>query len=78
MKISYIPKYHPTEGTVYRQTISIAKEENAKLFNGEFNEGINYGNAYTGNYVSSKIFGLDDYKKQLKRIIVANSVVLVK
>lgn len=78
MKISYLPKYHPTEGTVYRQTFRISQKENQNLFNGQFSIGLNYGNAYTGSYIASKIYNSPEYAKQLKRIVVANSVVIVE
>lgn len=78
MKISYLPKYHPTEGTVYRQTFRISQKENQNLFNGQFSIGLNYGNSLTGNYITSKIYNLPEYKGQLKRIVIANSVVIVE
>lgn len=77
MKISYILRWNPATGTAYRQTFRITEEENNILFNGQFKKGINYGNAYTGNYIASKIYNKPEYKKQLKRIIVHNSIVFV-
>lgn len=77
MKISYILRWNPETGTAYRQTFRITEEENERLFNGQFKNGINYGNAYTGNYIASKIFDKPEYSKQLKRIIVHNSIVFV-
>ena len=61
MKISYLPRRHPTDGTVYRQTFRITEEENA----------------YTGSHIASVICKVPGYKKQLKRIIVANSAIFV-
>lgn len=77
MKISYLPRWHPTDGTVYRQTFRITEEENAQLFSGAFRPGMNYGNAYTGSHIASVICKVPGYEKQLKRIIVANSAVFV-
>jgi hypothetical protein len=77
MKISYSLRWNPDTGTAYRQTFRITEEENKKLFNSQFKQGVNYGNAYTGNYIASKIFGLPGYEKQLKRIIIHNSIVFV-
>lgn len=77
MKISYNLRWNPETGTAYRQTFRITEQENKELFNGEFKTGINYGNAYTGNYIASKIFDKPEYKKQLDRIIVHNSIVFV-
>lgn len=76
MKISYILRWNPETGTAYRQTFRITKE-NKTLFNNQFKNGINYGNAYTGNYIASKIYNKPEYKKQLDRIIVHNSIVFV-
>ncbi len=77
MKISYKLRWNPATGTAYRQTFRITEEENKRLFNGSFKTGINYGNAYTSNYIASKIYNLPEYAPQLKRIIVHNSVVFV-
>ena len=77
MKISYILRWNPATGTAYRQTVRITEQENARIFNNEFKPGINYGNAYTTNYIASKIFGLPEYQKQLKRLIIHNTVVFV-
>jgi hypothetical protein len=77
MKISYNLRWDASTGTAYRQTFRITEEENKRLFNGQFQPGINYGNAYTGNYIASKIYNVPGYEKQLKRIIVHNSVVFV-
>ena len=77
MKISYILRWDPETGTAYRQTFRITEEENDLLFGGLFKPGINYGDADTGSYVASKIFDKPEYKKQIKRIIIANSIVFV-
>ena len=77
MKISYILRWDASTGTAYRQTFRITEEENKQLFNGQFKKGINYGNAHTGNYIASKIFNKPEYKKQLDRIIIHNSIVFV-
>ena len=77
MKIGYILRWNPETGTAYRQTFRITEEENKTLFNNQFKPGINYGNAYTGNYIASVIHNRPEYKKQLKRIIVHNSIVFV-
>lgn len=77
MKISYRLRWCPETGTAYRQTFRITEKENKTIFAGVFSPGINYGNAYTGSYIASKIFGIPEYEKQIKRIIVANSVVFV-
>lgn len=77
MKISYNLRWDPETGTAYRQTFRITEEENKRLFDGKFKPGINYGNAYTGNYIASVIFDKPEYKKQLARIIVHNSIVFV-
>lgn len=76
MKISYTLRWGPT-GTAYRQTIRITAEENHRIFGGSFRPGINYGNAYTGAHVASKIAGMPEYKNQLKRLVAANSIVFV-
>ncbi|MBQ1943720.1 MAG: hypothetical protein II346_01775 [Ruminococcus sp.] len=77
MKISYLPKWHPTSGTVYRQTIRISPEENRILFREQFAPGINYGNAYTGAHIAAAIHNLPEYSGQLRRIVSANTIVLV-
>lgn len=77
MKISYLPKWHPTDGTVYRQTVRITPAENQAIFGGQFRTGINYGNAYTGAHIAAAICNLPEYSGQLKRIVVANTIVLV-
>ena len=77
MKISYNLRWNRETGTAYRQTFRITEEENKRLFGGQFKKGINYGNAYTGNYIASKIYNLPEYAPQLKRITVQNSVVFV-
>lgn len=77
MKISYNLRWDPSSGTAYRQTFRITEEENRELFGGRFKQGVNYGNAYTGHYIASKIYGKPEYEKQLKRIIVHNSIVFV-
>ena len=77
MKIIYILRWDAATGTAYRQTFRITEAENKRFFNGQFKPGINYGNAYTGNYIASKIYNLPAYAAQLKRIIVANSAVFV-
>lgn len=77
MKISYRLRWDAETGTAYRQTFRITEEENKKLFDCKFKSGINYGNAYTGNYIASKIYNVPGYEKQLKRIIVHNSIVFV-
>lgn len=77
MKISYNLRWNPADGTAYRQTFRITEEENQGLFGGHFKPGVNYGNAYTGGYIASKIYGKPEYEKQLKRIIVHNSIVFV-
>ena len=77
MKINYIKRWNPETGTVYRQTFRITEEENKTLFNNLFLPGMNYGNAYTGNYIAAKIYSAPGYEKQLARIIVANSAVFV-
>lgn len=77
MKISYRLRWNPETGTAYRQTFRITEKENQTLFNNQFKPGINYGNAHTGNYIASKIYNKPEYKKQLNRIIVHNSIVFV-
>ena len=77
MKISYNLRWDPETGTAYRQTFRITPEENKTLFNNQFAPGINYGNAYTGSYIASIICNIPEYKKQLERIIVHNSIVFV-
>lgn len=77
MKINYILRWNPSTGTAYRQTFRITEEENQKIFGGQFRPGMNYGNAYTGAYIASRIYNLPEYAKQLKRIIVSNSCVFV-
>ena len=77
MKISYNLRWDPETGTAYRQTFRITPEENKKLFNDRFKPGINYGDAYTGGYIASIIAKIPEYKKQLDRIIVHNSIVFV-
>ena len=77
MKISYNLRWNAATGTAYRQTVRITPDENKKIFNNQFKPGINYGNAYTGNYIASKIYNLPEYKKQLNRLIVHNTIVFV-
>ena len=77
MKISYNLRWDPETGTAYRQTFRISERENITLFGGKFQPGINYGSAYTGGYIAGIIHGLPGYDKQLKRIIVCNSVVFI-
>ena len=77
MKISYNLRWDRQTGTAYRQTVRITEQENNELFNGQFKTGINYGNAYTGNYIASKIFNKPEYKKQLDRLIIHNTIVFV-
>lgn len=77
MKISYNLRWDPETGTAYRQTFRITEKENETLFNNAFAPGVNYGNAYTGNYIASVIYNKPEYEKQLKRIIVHNSIVFV-
>ena len=77
MKISYNLRWNPATGTAYRQTIRITDEENKRLFHGQFKPGVNYGNAYTGNYIASKIYNLPEYAAALRRIVIANSIVFV-
>ena len=77
MKISYNLRWCRETGTAYRQTVRITEQENNELFNGQFKTGVNYGNANTGNYIASKIFNKPEYKKQLDRIIVHNTIVFV-
>ena len=77
MKISYNLRWCAADGTAYRQTVRITEEENKRLFGGQFKTGVNYGNAYTGHYIASKIFNLPEYAPQLKRIIVHNTIVFV-
>ena len=77
MKISYNLRWNPKTGTVYHQTFRITPEENKKLFNNHFALGVNYGDAYTGGYIAGIIAKIPEYKKQLKRIIVHNSIVFV-
>lgn len=77
MKISYNLRWCRETGTAYRQTVRITEEENKRIFNNHFKPGINYGNAYTSNYIASKIYNLPEYKKQLNRLIVHNTVVFV-
>lgn len=77
MTVSYNLRWDPETGTAYRQTFRISEEENKTLFNGQFKRGINYGNAYTGSYVASKIYNRPEYQNALKRIIVANSAIFV-
>lgn len=77
MKISYNLRWDPETGTAYRQTFRITEEENKTLFNSKFKPGINYGNAYTGDYIASCIYNVPGYEKQLKRIIIHNSIVFV-
>jgi hypothetical protein len=77
MKISYNLRWCADDGTAYRQTVRITEQENKTLFNGQFKPGINYGNAYTGNYIASKIYNLPEYKKQLDRLIIHNTIVFV-
>jgi hypothetical protein len=77
MKINYILRWDASTGTAYRQTFRITNDENKVLFNGQFKPGINYGNAYTGAYIASKIYNRPEYAEQLKRIITANSCVFV-
>lgn len=77
MKISYNLRWNPADGTAYRQTFRITEEENKRIFGGQFQKGVNYGNAYTGAYIASKIYNLPEYQKQLRRIIVHNSIVFV-
>lgn len=77
MKISYNLRWNPETGTAYRLTFRITEQENAELFDGAFKSGINYGNAYTGGYIASKIYNRPEYAKQLKRIIAHNSIVFV-
>lgn len=77
MKISYNLRWDPETGTAYRQTFRITEEENKTIFNGKFKPGINYGNAYTGGYIAGIICNMPEYKKQLDRIIIHNSIVFV-
>jgi hypothetical protein len=77
MKISYKLRWCADDGTAYRQTVRITEQENKTLFNGQFKPGINYGNSETGNYIASKIYNLPEYKKQLNRLIVHNTIVFV-
>ena len=77
MKISYNLRWNPETGTAYRQTIRITEEENAQIFGGQFKPGANYGNAYTGAYIASKLHGRQEYEGQLRRIVTANSLVFV-
>ena len=77
MKISSNLRWDPETGTAYRQTFRITPEENKNLFNNKFKPGINYGNAYTGDYIASIIYNMPEYKKQLERIIVHTSIVFV-
>ena len=77
MKISYNLRWDPETGTAYRQTFRITPDENKKLFYGQFKPGINYGNANTGGYIASIICNIPEYKKQLDRIIIHNSIVFV-
>ena len=77
MKISYNLRWCSEDGTAYRQTVRITEEENKALFDGRFNKGINYGNAYTWNFVASRIFNKPEYRKQLKRLIIANTIIFV-
>lgn len=77
MKISYKLRWCADDGTAYRQTIRITEQENKTLFNNQFKPGINYGNAYTGSYIASKIYNIPEYKKQLDRLIVHNTIVFM-
>ena len=80
MKISYRLRWCADDGTAYRQTIRITEEENNKIFDNAFKVGANYGNAYTGSYIASKIYAKNkhiEYMPQIKRLIAANSIVFV-
>lgn len=77
VKISYNLRWNAETGTAYRQTFRITEEENKQLFNNRFKPGINYGNAYTGAEIAHAIHDKPEYKKQLGRIIVHNSIVFV-
>lgn len=77
MKISYGLRWNPATGTAYRQTIRITEKENAAIFAGAFRPGVNYGNAYTGGHIAAAIYNRPEYKKQLQRIITANTIVFV-
>lgn len=77
MKISYNLRWNAADGSAYRQTVRITPDENKKLFNNQFKPGINYGNAYTGNYIASCIYNKPEYKKQLDRLIIHNTIVFV-
>ena len=60
----------------YKELLIVDKKEK-KARKIQFKKGINYGNAYTGNYIASKIYNLPEYEKQFKRIIIHNSIVFV-
>lgn len=77
MKISYTLRWCRDTGTAYRQTIRITEAENRQLFGGRFRPGVNYGNADTGSFVAADIYGVPGYKKQLARIVPANTIVFV-
>ena len=77
MKISYTSRWNRDTGTHYGQTIRITHGENQALFKGMFKPGMNYGNAYTGAEIARVIYGKPEYKKQLDRIITANTCVFV-
>lgn len=77
MKISYSLRWCRETGTAYRQTVRITEQENNEIFGGQFKKGVNYGNAYTGSYIASKIFNRPEYKKQLDRLIVHNTIIFV-
>jgi hypothetical protein len=76
MKISYRLRWNPETGTAYRQTFRITEEENQTLFYGIFDPGMNYGDADTGHWIASKIYGTEHHN-QISRIIAANSAVFV-
>ena len=74
MTVAYIHDWNPDTGTFYPQRITITQAENERFFNGSFKPGKNYGNAYTGHCVSIAVFGIPEYEKARRRILVHNAM----
>lgn len=85
MKINYIKRWCYETGTCYTITFRITEEENNKIFNGKYDKGLNFGNAYTINYVAHDLRKYienhpekaTEYKKQMGRLVVGNGCVFV-
>ena len=77
MKVAYVGEWHPTEGTYYRQRITMTEDE-ARNLGLDCAKGVYYLKLHQLYYIAGLIANLPEHAKAHKRLTDNNTTLYIR